>query len=452
MPDLVVIKFGGSVLKDAESFRDAARYTIQRNGIAVVSAMNGVTNEFMRIYENNNFALLSSYPIDLYRGVIDNLRLELKKCALQEIQRELEPLPDYMRIGATDAFIGSPEGHSATLLKYHIISQGRNAKNFTGPEAGFVLDKFGMVDVEKSVPLLNSSMNQLGRGDIAVVGGFLGITEDGSNKRYKLGARNINDAFAATIAHALDSNAVEIIKDVPGVYRVPPEFGNYGPLERLSYNEARKMSWRGSPVVHSAAIKIAQGKHIPIVVKDMKSGGTAISTETQTTQENPVAALVAEMTCMVTVRDEIMDTPSDRGLYLTRIHQFGADNGVDIGMIATDFGGVSYTISLGDKKRVANNGSLLKDYIEKLKHQLNLYGYKPTVSGQEVGMVTVVGDLMRYKPGMLSDLAGILGKNKISIRASAQSDEEVAPPSITFVVSDDKLEASVKALAEQLFI
>lgn len=452
MSNLVVVKFGGSVLRDAESFRNGATYIIQRNGVALVSAMSGVTNEFMRIYENGDFGYLHDYPMDVYQKVITTLPPELKEGALQQLQlHDTRILQEYMMIGARDAFVGSPEGHSAVLLRYHIIAQNRGAESFTGPEAGFFLDRHGQVDVKNSTRYLRAHLPPILRaGGIPVVGGFLGLIGDVPDQRYKVGARNINDAFATAIAFALDAGAVEIIKDVPGVFRVPPEFGNYGLLEKLSYDEARKMSWRGSPVVHSSAIKIAQSKDIPIFVKDMKSKGTVISLGSQTTEEKPVAALVAERTHMITVRDEIMDTPESRGLYLARIYQFEADSGVDVGMIATDFGGVSYTIALGDRKR-SDNENFLREYIERLEEQLNSYGYRPVIDGEEAGMITMVGDGMQYKPGVLSSLAGMLAGNDISIRASAQSDEKIAPPSITFVVGSDRLEDAVKTLAEQLF-
>jgi len=450
MSNPVVVKFGGSVLRDAESFRDAAAYTIQKNGVVVVSAMSGVTNEFMRIYEDSDFGCLHDYPMGLYQEVVTVLPIELRKVVLQQLY-DTKILQEYGMIGARDAFVGSPEGHSAVLLAYHIRAQDRYAESLTGPEAGFFLDAHGQVDVTNSARYLHAHLPRiLKAGVIPVVGGFLGLIGDVPNQRYKLGARNINDAFAAVIATTLNSSAIEIIKDVPGVYRVPPEFGNYGLLKKLSHDEARKMSWRGLPVVHSSAIKIAQSKNIPIFVKDMKSKGTVISQESQTTQENPVAGLVAEMTYMVTVRDEIIDTPESRGLYLAKIWQFEADNGTDVGMIATDFGGVSYTTAAGDRKRLDNNESL-REHIKRLEDYLSSYGYSPFIDGQEVGMIAVVGDGMRYKPGVLSSLAGILGRNGISIRASAQSDETVAPPSITFVVGSDKLEPAVKSLAEELF-
>ncbi len=471
-PDLIVAKFGGSVLKDASAFRDAAIYLSGRNAVAVVSAMQGFTGIFTDAYETTNsersvrrpfsartYAELIETippglkdPVKIYMEVIAALPPGLRQAAAAEMADELGLLANYTEIRARDAFIGSPEGHSAILLKHHIIALGKDAFHLTGPDAGFYLNGHGSVDMEKSRERLEFTIgDKLQSGRKVVVGGYLGLGSDDPTKYVKLGARNINDAFASALADALEATTVEIIKDVPGVYRVPPVFGDYGLLDAISYDEARKMSWRGSPVVHPSAVRIAQNKKIPIIIKGMESEGTRIFTRSYTTPTKPVAALVAEKTWMVSILDDIMDTPEGRG-YLAEIYQFEKNYGVDVITDATDFGGISYTIMLGDRKDTKKSAeTVFGEHNDKLIEHLRSLGYRSMIDGEEVGIITAVGDEMRNRPGILSRITAIPAARGISIRSAVQSDEKHAPPNITLVVDSDKLETVVKALAESLF-
>ncbi|MBI4168084.1 MAG: aspartate kinase [Candidatus Aenigmarchaeota archaeon] len=449
MSDFDVVKYGGSVLKDASSFRAAAEYQMRRSRVALVSAPAGVTNQLMDIYDGKNQSLLPRLK-DTYWKFVEDLPQRLGAQAMRELEKEVEHLSLYLDIGARDAFVGSGEGHAAIILSSHINALGGDSEFIRGPDAVFYLNGHGLPDMENGRESFGPVREKLESGKIVVVGGYLG--RHNTTGQHKLGARNVNDAFAAALAGALDAVAVEIIKDVPGVYRVPPEFGNYGLLEQLSYDEARKMSWRGSPVVHPGAVRIGQNKKIPIIVKSMDSTGTLITADSLATAERPVAALVAEITTMITVLDDIMDSPEGRG-YVAALNQFELENDTSIGMIASDVGSISYTISMGDKKRQKGDAeAMLEDHNKRLAAHLNSHGYKPVVRGQEVGVISVVGDGMQNRLGMLSTLSGMLTNSHISVRAAAQSDEKYAPPSITFVVDADKLERGVKALAKELFL
>lgn len=443
----IVSKFGGSVLKDAESYRKAASYVISRNAVPLVSAMQGVTDRYTDIYQKG--VPEGQFDIhNIYQRVAEPLPQKLYDEAMNRIKERNRRREIYLDARNMDAFVGSGEGDSAILLNCHIMAQGGDSAFLTGSMAGFLINDYGLVEVEASRLLLKDRVGEkLSAGQIPVVGGYLGRHHKTGG--YKIGARNINDEFAAVLADALDATAIEIIKDVPGVYRVPPGFGNYGLLDNLSYDEAGKMSWRGSPVVYPGAIRIAHDKNMSIIVKTMESKGTVISDKSETTTERPVAALVPEITCMVTVRDDRMATPEGRG-YLALVAQFERDQG-DVGHIAADLNELSYTITLGDRKS-NKNAEMLANHNKELIEHMNSHGYRPTVDGQEVGIITMVGDKMQKRPGTLSYLSGILGERKLSVRSATQSDEKYSPPGVTFVVDSDKLETSVKALAEELFV
>ncbi len=453
-PDIRVVKYGGSVLKSGDAFANAAAYAIEKNAVALPSAISGFTNQFEDIYalrrKNEGQALrLLSESMEKYRAIAEPLPGNLRAKAMDEIGENFKYLVQLLTDGVQNAFEGAPDSvHSPTMLRYYIMAHDKDAVVISGHTAGFILDDHGWVDMKASRVSLSKIGDILKKGQVPVVGGYAGRHRETGD--YTLGARNINDGFAAALADAIGASSIELVKDVPAVYRVPEEFGDYGTLYALSYDEARKMSWRGSPVLHPSAIRIAKAGSIPIIVKNMASKGTTISDRTQTTPDMFVAAIVPDEAFMVTVSDDIMDTPEGSG-YLARLAQFEHTYGVSIGVVTTDFGVISYTILLGDKKRKDSGEKKLKLHNEELTKYLNSHGYDPLVEGEKVGVITIVGDSMRERPCSMSYLADVIGRKGVSLRASAQSDEKPSPPSVTFIVDSDRLKTSVKALADELF-
>jgi len=76
--------------------------------------------------------------------------------------------------------------------------------------------------------------------------------------------RNTTDVTGALVSGALGAEAYEILKEVPGIFRVEPEYCATGIAPKLSYGEAGQIAWRGAKVVHPHAITIARRKGLPI--------------------------------------------------------------------------------------------------------------------------------------------------------------------------------------------
>ncbi len=450
MPNLVVVKYGGSLLSSADAFRTAASYVVGKStdgsrAVVLVSAMSGLTNRFMDIYDRRALQELSAIE-NIYWEVAKPLPKRHHDQAMEEIKEEMKALKILLEARNKDAFVGSAEGHSAILQKYHILAQDRDAAHLSGADAGFLLNAHGLIDMEASRVNLRERVGGLLSKGIPVVGGYLGRHH--KTDAYQLGARNSNDGFAAALAVALGAQAVEIVKDVPGVFRVYPR-EDLGILRKLSYNEAGNMSWTGSPVVHPSAIIISESSGLPIVVKNMQSDGTVISTETETTKEKFVASVVPERTFMVTIRDRMIGTYEGMG-YWSIISSFEEGRGNAITPVSA-MGGISYTLNIDDRKKAGDNETLFRNHIEELRAHLNANGFRASVVGDEVGRITLVGDAMQSRQGTFYYLTGILSERGISLRSTVQIDEKVMPPVISIVVDSDNLESTTTALTEELF-
>src|SRR3990172_12215988 len=110
----VIQKYGGRALSTPDALRDAAAYACEGGSVvALTSAMGDSTTRFFELFHRGSARALRRYTGELYDPVIDGLPQQYKDGARGDLQERLEILPEFMRAGMEDAFVGSPEGHSA---------------------------------------------------------------------------------------------------------------------------------------------------------------------------------------------------------------------------------------------------------------------------------------------------------------------------------------------------
>jgi aspartate kinase len=178
---LIVQKFGGSSVGDADKIKHVAKRVIETQAagnqvVVVVSAMGDTTDELM----------------DLANQVTDNPN-----------PREL------------DMLLTAGERISMALLALAIDSAGAQSRSFTGSQAGIVTDsKHGNARIAEVTP--DRIREALDDGDIAIVAGFQGFNRE-TRDITTLG-RGGSDTTAVALAAALDADVCEIYSDVDGVY------------------------------------------------------------------------------------------------------------------------------------------------------------------------------------------------------------------------------------------
>jgi len=456
--NLYVIKFGGSVLTDYESLMNAAAYIIKKQKenrvIAVPSAFSGITNVHKGIFKNIRDP--DYYPIKraelryIYSLIFDRFPRPYAEGAMNEIDEHLKALDAYVQSGSEDAIVGSGEQQAGIILRYFVEALEGDVEYINSADAGFLIKENRSIDIERSAIGLRKTIGARDPKKALIIPGYVGRHVD--THVVRTGTRNSTDSFASAVGYSIDADTVtvEIIKDVPAICRVEKRYGNYGTLNALSYDESGEMTWKGSPVVHPEAINIASLKKIPIVVKnlDPDSKGTLISTESQTTKENPVAAIVVVYQPMINVIDSLM---TERTGYLHLLTGFETRKGNSIDMVSTGNKSVSYTVSLGDVKSDENIDQLLALHLNELKNYMNSMGFEPSVDGEVVAKISAVGKAMQGTPGILRRIYGTTEAVNVSVRANSQSDEKPLPPTVSFAVDADKADITVKALCEELF-
>ena len=239
---VIVLKFGGSSLKDDETLQRAvsiirSRVTDGYRVVAVVSA-RGKTTE----------ALLKDASV-------------------------FAPGGDPREV---DMLLTTGERASAALVAMALKSQGIPAISFTGSQAGIITD-----DNHTNARIMeirpDRVLTALKEGMTVIVGGFQGVS---FKKEVTTLGRGGSDTTAVALAAALNAEVCEIFSDVDGVYTADPNIvADALKIDELSYQEMQELSESGAKVLHSRAVEFAKEKGIEIHCKstfDPDNPGTVI--------------------------------------------------------------------------------------------------------------------------------------------------------------------------------
>lgn len=239
---VIVLKFGGSSLKDDETLQRAvsiikSRVSSGYRVVAVVSA-RGKTTE----------ALLKDASV-------------------------FAPGGDPREV---DMLLTTGERASAALVAMALKSQGIPAISFTGSQAGIITD-----DNHTNARIMeirpDRVLTALKEGMTVIVGGFQGVS---FKKEVTTLGRGGSDTTAVALAAALNAEVCEIFSDVDGVYTADPNIvADALKIDELSYQEMQELSESGAKVLHSRAVEFAKEKGIEIHCKstfDPDNPGTVI--------------------------------------------------------------------------------------------------------------------------------------------------------------------------------
>jgi aspartate kinase len=248
---VVVIKLGGSVLVDDESYRQAARFLVRRlhrcsveRFVVVVSAQKGLTDELQR----------------LAHGIKES------------------PNPRTL-----DLLWSTGEMRSVALLTLHLEELGVPAVGLNVHETG--LRCSGPGQAEARVQSLSSQLRSaFDQHSIVVVPGFFGTLTNGTI--VSLG-RGGSDLSAVLLAYELEAERCELIKDVPGYFTDDPDSAPAAErLSTITYDVAIEMARRGCELIQPVALEAARKRSLQLVVRGLGDGvpGTVVSTDANQVQ------------------------------------------------------------------------------------------------------------------------------------------------------------------------
>ena len=385
---LIVQKFGGSSVADAESIkRVAARIAAsKRSGqqvVVVVSAMGDTTDELI------------------------------------DLANQVSPMPNGREL---DMLLTAGERISMALLAMAISNLGLEARSFTGSQAGIITTStHGRARVIDVTP--GRIQEALAEGAIAIVAGFQGVAQD--TKDITTLGRGGSDTTAVALAAALDADVCEIYTDVDGVFSADPRIvPTARKLKSVTYEEMLELAASGAKVLHLRCVEYARRFNLPIhvrssfsnlegtwVVKDQPEGGS---------MEQAIISGIAHDKSEAKIT--IVGVP-DRAGVAARIFQAIADADVNIDMIvqnvsaaATGLTDISFTLP-------RTEGSRATSIVQKLQGEI---GFQSIQYDDQIGKLSLIGAGMRSHPGVTANFFAAMASAGVNIEMISTSEIRIS--------------------------
>ncbi len=387
---LVVQKFGGTSVKNAERIMAAARKAIRAKQegcqvIVVVSARGDTTDELI------------------------------------ELAREISDAPPAREM---DMLLSTGEQISIALMAMAIQALGERAISFTGAQVGIVTDSTHTKARIKSIS--TARMRQaVTEGQIVIVAGFQGIDENSNITTLGRGGSDTTAvALAAVMKHDLNHPGngqvdCEIYTDVDGVYttdpRIVPEARK---MDAISYDEMLELASVGAGVMHSRSIEFAKKFDVPVQVRSSFSDaeGTWIVPEADWMRDVLVcgAAMVRDE-----ARISINDVP-DRPGVSHRVFDAVAGRNIVVDMIAQSVGSngrasIGFTVPANDLNSAL---AVLRPITAELDATLEY--------DEQVSKVSVVGTGMRTHTGVAERMFTALAEAGVNLKMITTADIKIS--------------------------
>ncbi|MEE2958225.1 MAG: aspartate kinase [Actinomycetota bacterium] len=396
---LVVQKFGGTSVADAERMREVADHvarTVRRGDqvVLVVSAMGKETDELMRLAVE----VSSVHP-----------------------GREM------------DMLITAGERKAMALVCLALHDIGIDSESFTGSQAGFLTDTNHQNAriIEVRPDRIRAS---LAAGRVAVLGGSQGVSTD--NEVTFLG-RGGSDTTAVAIAHALGAECCELYTDVTGVYTTDPRVvPTARRMSAISFDELLEMTATGCPKPSMRSVEYARTHGVRLHVRSAFTWqeGTWVDEE----EPNMEQAIVSAVTHDTSEAKMTLAGVPDRPGVAATVFRALADQEVNVDMIVqnvSDHGvtDISFTVPHADLSRAVQHA-------ERLASEVGATG---VTSDDTIARVSVVGAGMRSNPGVAATMFETLSACGVNIQMISTSAIRVS-----CVVDGGQVEGAVRALHE----
>lgn len=397
---IVVQKYGGSSVATTEKIAAVAKRVAERakeaSMVVVVSAMGDTTDELISMAKQ-----LCSSPDD----------------------REMDKL------------LATGEQASSALMAVALHELGLQAVSLTGGQAGIITERTaGKARILKiDAKRLRDELN---KGNVVVVAGFQGITDNASWADITTLGRGGSDTTAVALAAALKADRCEIYTDVNGVYTADPRVeASAQKLDTISYEEMLEMAGQGARVMHSRAVELGELYDVDILVANSAKDvpGTLITKEDPEMEiRNPVRGIAHDTDV---TRITVAGVPDKPGI-ASRIFHTLAGGKINVDVIVQNVGtegcaDVSFTVHDADLERS-------KKVLEPLIKDLDA---RQVIIDQNVAKVSIIGSGIRSNPGYADKMFTALASEGINILSITTSEIR-----ITCLIERDKVKNAVRAL------
>ena len=399
---LIVQKFGGSSVADANKLRNVARIitdTYQRgNDVVVVLSAQGDTTD-----------------------------------ALIEKAKELNPHASKREI---DMLLSTGEQISISLCAMCIESMGYQAISLTGWQAGMLTDSSYSNARIKRVRT-ERIQKELDKRKIVLVAGFQGINK--YDDITPLG-RGGSDTSAVALAAALHADLCQIYTDVDGVYTADPRsVTGAKKLEEITFDEMLELASLGAQVLHNRSVEMAKRYNVNLEVLSSFSGnpGTKVKEVVKTMEKTHVSGVAKDKNVARIALVGLADQPG----IAFKIFSLLAKENINVDIILQSIGrdgskDISFTVARGDSQRAR----------EVMEENKEVIGCKSVELNDQIAKISVVGAGMANNAGVACKMFEALFSAGININMISTSEIKVS-----VLVDERDAERAVQAVHDRFF-
>ncbi len=399
---LIVQKFGGSSVADAEKIRRVAgiiadTYDQGNDVVVVLSAQGDTTDDLLEKAAEIN-ERPSKRELDMLLSTGEQISIALMAMCLEKMHYPVISLTGWQIGMSTNSDHGS-----ARILK---------------------------VDRERI-------LRELDKRRIVIVAGFQGISRE--NDITTLG-RGGSDTTAVAIAAALRADACQIYTDVEGVYTADPrKVPEAKKLDEITYDEMLEMASLGAQVLHNRSVEMAKryGIELEVLSSYVRKPGTKVKEVVKKVEENKINGIAKDTNV---ARIAVVSVPDEPGVAF-RVFNEMAKKKINVDIILQSYGknntnDISFTVPLDDADRA-------EEALEACKASI---GFDHVSVDKSVAKVSIVGAGMMSASGVAALMFEALSDAKINIQMISTSEIKVS-----VLIPKEQADLAVKAIHSKFF-
>ena len=399
---LIVQKFGGSSVADADKIRNVARIITEtyRKGhsvVAVLSAQGDTTDDL----------------IDKAKEINPNAS-----------KREM------------DMLLSTGEQISISLCVMAIERMGYQAISLTGWQAGMLTDSAYSAARIKRIRT-ERIQKELDKKKIVLVAGFQGINK--YDDVTTLG-RGGSDTSAVALAAALHADLCQIYTDVDGVYTADPRtVKGARKLDEITYDEMLELASLGAQVLHNRSVEMAKRYNVNLEVLSSFTGnpGTQVKEVVKTMEKTHVSGVAKDKNVARLALVGLADQPG----IAFKIFSLLAKENINVDIILQSIGrddskDISFTVARSDAQRA-------KEVMEENKEAI---GCKSVELNDQIAKISIVGAGMANNAGVACKMFEALFSAGININMISTSEIKVS-----VLVDEREADRAVQAVHDRFF-
>ncbi len=399
---LIVQKFGGSSVADADKLRNVARiitdtYKKGNRVVAVLSAQGDTTDDLI------------------------------------EKAREINPRASKREM---DMLLSTGEQISCSLCAMAIEAMGVPVVSLTGWQAGFRTNSgYGNARIKRV--RAERIEEELDKNRIVIVTGFQGINKYSDITTLGRGG---SDTSAVAIAAALHADLCQIYTDVDGVYTADPRcVKGARKLDEITYDEMLELATLGAQVLHNRSVEMAKRYGVNLEVLSSFSGksGTKVKEVVKKMEKSHISGVAKDKNIARLALVGLEDTPG----IAFRIFSLLAKNNVNVDIILQSIGrsetkDISFTVARGDMETARQ---VLEDNRESIR-------FDNIDVSDHIAKVSIVGAGMINNPGVAAAMFEALFSAGINISMISTSEIKVS-----VLVDEDDADRAVQVIHQRFY-